>query len=115
MIKRYGGDGRMSKAVIHNDTIYLRGLTVIDNTMDVVDQTKAVLSMAENLLIEHGSDKNHILSAIIHLKDIKLFDQMNSVWDNWIENGHEPARTCVEALMSDEDILVEVTIIAGKK
>jgi enamine deaminase RidA (YjgF/YER057c/UK114 family) len=115
MLKRYDGDGRMSKAVIHNDTIYLRGLTIADKTMDVTQQTQAVLSMVEELLNKHGSDKNHILSAIIHLKEIGLFDQMNLVWDKWVEKGHEPARTCVEAIMSHEDILVEITIIAALK
>lgn len=115
MLTRYDGDGRMSKAVIHNETIYLRGLTIADKNMDIKAQTRGVLDMVEELLNKHGSDKNQILSAIIHLKEIGLFDQMNLVWDNWVEKGHEPARTCVEAVMSHEDILVEITVIAALK
>jgi enamine deaminase RidA (YjgF/YER057c/UK114 family) len=115
MLKRYDGDGRMSKAVVHNETVYLRGLTIADKTMDITAQTEAVLAMVEELLEEHGSDKNHILSALIHLKEIALFDKMNLIWDSWIENGHEPGRTCVEAIMSHDDILVEVTIVAAVK
>lgn len=114
-VRRYEGTGRMSKAVVHNKTVYLCGQTVDDGTMDVKQQTTAVLENIETLLNKYGSDKSRILSAIIHLKSIDLFDEMNEIWDAWIQVGQEPARTCVEALMSAEDILVEITIIAAEK
>ena len=46
------------------------------------EQTAAILSKIENLLNQYGSDKKHILSATIYLKDIDAdFKDMNSVWD----------------------------------
>jgi enamine deaminase RidA (YjgF/YER057c/UK114 family) len=114
-IKRYEGTGRMSKAVVHNGTIYLCGQTAGADSLDVKEQTAGVLLKIEELLDKYGSDKNHILSATIYLKDIALFKEMNQVWDVWVEDGHEPARACVEAKMAAENILVEISIVAAEK
>jgi enamine deaminase RidA (YjgF/YER057c/UK114 family) len=114
-IKRYEGTGRMSKAVVHNGTVYLCGQTAGSDSLDVKEQTAGVLLKIEELLNKYGSDKNHILSAIIYLKDIGLFKDMNQVWDAWVEDGHEPARACVEAKMAAENILVEISIVAAEK
>ena len=114
-IKRYEGTGRMSKAVVHNGTIYLCGQTAGSDVFDVKEQTAAVLLKIEDLLNKYGSDKNQILSATIYLKEISLFKDMNEVWDAWVENGHEPARACVEAKMAAENILVEISIVAAEK
>jgi enamine deaminase RidA (YjgF/YER057c/UK114 family) len=112
-IKRYEGTGRMSRAVIHNNTVYLCGQTHAEG--DVKEQTAEVLKKVEDLLNKYGSDKNHILSANIYLRDMKDFADMNSVWDAWIEDGNEPARACVEARMARESLLVEITIVAAVK
>ena len=62
------------------------------------------------------SDKKHILSATIYLKDIDAdFKDMNSVWDAWVEKGFAPARACVEAKMAREALLVEISIVAAVK
>lgn len=114
-IKRYEGTGRMSKAVVHNGTVYLCGQTAGSDEFDVKEQTAAVLLKIEDLLNKYGSDKNQILSAIIYLKEISLFQDMNEVWDAWVENGHEPARACVEAKMAADNILVEISIVAAEK
>lgn len=112
-IKRHEGNGRMSKVVVHNNTLYLSGQVHAEG--DVKDQTAAILANIEDLLNKYDSDKNHILSATIYLKDMKDFADMNSVWDAWAENGHEPARACVEAKMARECLLVEITVIAAVK
>ena len=112
-IKRFETNERMSKVVLHNNTLYLCGQTHDEG--DVKEQTAAILSKIENLLNQYGSDKNHILSATIYVKDMALFADMNSVWDAWVENGNEPARACVEANMARENLLVEISIVAAKK
>lgn len=112
-IKRYEQTGRMSRIVVYNNTIYLCGQTCGDINKDVKDQTKAVLEKIEELLAKVGSDKTKILSTTIYLKDISLFDDMNSVWDAWVAKGFEPARACVEAKMAKPEILVEMTVIAA--
>lgn len=112
-IKRFEGTGRMSRVVEHNNTIYLCGQTHGQKDADVKEQTRVCLEKVEKLLKAYGSDKRHILSTTIYLSDIALFQEMNSVWDAWVEDGFEPARACVEAKMAREDILVELSVIAA--
>lgn len=114
-IKRYEGTGRMSRAVVHNETIYLCGQTCGDEDKDVKEQTKAVFQKTEDLLNKYGSDKNHILSVTIYLKEMSLFQDMNEVWDEWVEDGFEPARACVEAKMARDVVLVEMSVVAAVK
>lgn len=114
-IKRYEGTGRMSRAVVHNETLYLCGQTCGEENTDIKEQTGVVLEKIERLLDKYGSDKNHILSTTIYLKNIEDFGEMNEVWDNWVKEGYEPTRACVEASMAREDLLVEMTVVAALK
>lgn len=114
-IKRFDGTGRMSRVVSYNGVLYLSGLTAGAAGNTVEEQTKAVLARAEEVLEAHGSDKLHILSTTIYLKNISDFAGMNSIWDNWVVAGNEPARACVEASLAAENILVEMSITAAVK
>ena len=113
-IKRYEGNGRMSKAVVHGNTLYLCGQTSREGG-DVAQQTRDVLAKVEQLLNAYGSDKEHMLSATIYLRDIKDFAAMNEVWDTWVVPGCEPARACVESRLAADIIAVEVVVVAALK
>jgi enamine deaminase RidA (YjgF/YER057c/UK114 family) len=106
---------RMSKIVIHNDTVYLCGQVAEDATKNIQEQTQTMLDKVDVLLSQAGSDREHILSATIYIKSMTLFTQMNDVWDNWVPQGHAPARACVEASMAREELLVEISVVAAVK
>ena len=112
-IQRYEGNGRMSKAVVFNNTIYLCGQTCDEG--NIKEQTATVLAKVEDLLNKYGSDKENILSITIYVKDMKDFADMNAVYDAWVAKGHEPARACVEAKMARENLLVEMSVVAAVK
>ena len=114
-IKRFEGTGRMSRAVVHNNTVYLCGQTCGDPEAGIQEQTKVTLEKIEDLLSKYGSDKQHLLSVTIYLRDIKDFVAMNEIWDAWVEDGHEPARACVEARMARDTLLVEMSVTAATK
>lgn len=114
-IKRFEGTGRMSRVVEHNNTLYLCGQTAKLDGTTIEEQTKGCLKKVEHLLEKYGSDKYHILSVTIYLRDMSLFQGMNSVWDDWTVDGYEPARATVEAKMASPEILVELSVIAAKK
>ena len=106
---------RMSKIVTCGETIYLCG-QVADNADEPIGpQTENMLAKVDALLEEAGSDRSHILSATIYIRDMKDFAAMNEVWDAWVPEGHAPARACVEARMARPELLVEVSVIAAKK
>ena len=113
-IRRIGAGPRMSKAVVHGNTVYLAG-QVADKTKgaSVADQTKEIVGIIDELLKEAGSDKTKILSATIYLSDISTFPQMNSVWDTWVVAGQTPARATVEAKLAAPEYTVEIAVIAA--
>lgn len=114
-IQRQETKQRMSRIVIHNDTVYLCGQVCADATQGIVDQTKTMLEKVDALLLQAGSDREHMLSATIYVRDMKDFAAMNEVWDAWVPEGHAPARACVEARMARPELLVEISVVAAVK
>ncbi|WP_417522613.1 RidA family protein [Marinovum sp.] len=112
MIDRLHTGTRMSKIVKHNGTVYLCGQVGAGDT--VTEQTRDCLSRIDALLAEAGSDRNHILQAIVWLADMADFAEMNAVWDAWVPEGHAPARACGEARLARDALKVEIIITAAE-
>ncbi len=114
-VNKYESNGRFSKVVEHNGVLYLAGQVCNNTEGDIKQQTKETLAKIEDILLKYGSDKEHILSNTVYIRDMALFDEMNSVYDAWVVKGKEPARTCVEAKLASPEKLVEISCIAAKK
>jgi enamine deaminase RidA (YjgF/YER057c/UK114 family) len=114
-IQRQEAKQRMSRAVIHNETIYLCGQVCKDASQGIAEQTATMLEKVDELLLQAGSDREHLLSATIYVRDMKDFEAMNAVWDAWVPEGHAPARACVEARMARAELLVEISVVAAVK
>ena len=104
---------RMSKIVKHHGVVYLCGQ--VGEGESVKEQTESCLARVEALLHEAGSDKEHMLQAIVWLADMADFGEMNAVWDAWVPQGHAPARACGEARLARDDLKVEVIVTAAVK
>jgi enamine deaminase RidA (YjgF/YER057c/UK114 family) len=91
-IERHETGPRMSKAVIHGDTVYLAGI-VADGPKgkSVAEQTKNILSQIDGFLALAGS-----------------------VWDSWVSPGNTPARATVEAKLASPDYKVEIMVVAAR-
>ncbi len=113
-IQRIAPGDRMSGAVVHGDTIYLAGHVSADRGLGVKGQTRAILERIEQRLAEAGSDKSRILSVQIWLADISTFEEMNEVYDAWVDRANPPTRATVEAKLASPDYLVEITAIAAR-
>lgn len=113
MIQRLHTNSRLSRVVIHKDTVYLSGLTADDRSGDVAAQTAQILAKAHSLLTEAGTSRSSLLTAMIWLKDVTQFDAMNEVWEAWIDPAAAPARATVEARLALDDILVEIQFTAA--
>ena len=105
---------RMSRIVKHQGTIYLCGQVAADANTDITEQTSTMLDKVEALLVQAGSDKEHLLSATIYIRDMKDFAAMNAVWDAWVPDGFAPARACVQAAMARDVLLVEISVVAAE-
>ncbi|MBM7070316.1 RidA family protein [Actibacterium sp. 188UL27-1] len=111
MIERLQTSQRMSKIVKHNGVAYLCGQVGDGST--VAEQTIDCLSRVDALLEEAGSDREHILQAVIWLADMVDFAEMNAVWDAWVPKGHAPARACGEAKLARDVLKVEIIVTAA--
>ena len=133
--------GRACPAVIHNNTVFLSGQVPDIPTLatsDITAQTQQTLAKIDGLLEQCGTDRKHIVSTQVWVKDIsrdftkvscalakKVFhrcsrelycsSQMNEVWNNWVgdESQLKGVRACVQSEMARENILVEIKVIAA--
>ena len=111
-IQRIQPGKRMSQAVIHGDTVFLAGQVGAPGA-SVRVQTQAVLQQIEDLLTQAGTDKSRLLSATIWLADMADFEEMNAVWDAWIDGREPPTRATGEARLAAPDYKVEIIIVAA--
>ncbi|GAB3428599.1 RidA family protein [Massilia solisilvae] len=112
-IKRLHVGKRLSETAIHNETVYLAGQIADDTTQGIEGQTREVLANIDRLLNEAGSDKTCILMCQIFITDMANFPGMNSVWDEWVAQGHTPPRATVEAKLANPACLVEIVVTAA--
>ena len=113
-IKRIGVAARYSDAVIHGNTVYLSGHVPEESKgQNISAQTQDVLNQIDETLHDCGTDKTKILSATIYLADMKNFAGMNAVWDQWVAQGHTPARATVEAKLASPDYAIEIVMVAA--
>lgn len=114
-IERIEPGKRLSQAVAFRDLVFLAGQVALDKPgASMTEQTRNVLERIEHLLAQAGSDKSKILMANIWITDMRQFDEMNRVWDEWVPEGCAPARATVEARLASPDYCVEIMVIAAR-
>ncbi len=114
-IIRQDSNARLSRVVIHGDTVYVAGVTSAEQG-DIVAQTRDVLAKIDGYLASAGSDKRHLLSVQIWLKNIEAdFAGMNSVWAEWAPADALPTRATCEARLAAPELLVEIIVTAAIK
>jgi enamine deaminase RidA (YjgF/YER057c/UK114 family) len=113
-IQRFETGPRMSKAVVHGNTVYLAGIVADEpKGKSVTDQTKNILAQIDGFLAKAGTDKSKLLTANIWITDMANFAEMNAVWDAWVSAGNTPARATVEAKLATPDYKVEIMVVAA--
>ncbi len=105
---------RMSQTVVHGNIVYTAGQVADDGSEDVAGQTRQILAKIDGLLAEAGSDKSKLLKATIWLSDISSFNEMNSIWDDWVDPDNTPVRACVESKLAMPELSVEIMVEAAK-
>ena len=113
-IERIDRGPRMSQAAVHGDMVFLAGQVADDTDQDVAGQTRQILAKIEALLARAGSSKEKLLSANVWLSDIAAFNEMNGVWDAWVDKENPPCRACVESRLAAPGYLVEIMVVAAR-
>ena len=114
-VERHEVGARMSKVVVHGDTVYLAGIVAdAAKGKSMTEQTRDILSQIDGFLRKAGTDKSKLLSANIWITDMANFAEMNAQWDAWVSPGNTPARATVEAKLASPDYKVEIMVVAAK-
>ncbi len=113
MVQRFDVGARLSEMAIHNGVVYLAGQIPEDPNLDIEGQTLQVLQAIDRLLERAGTDKRKLLMVQIFLVDLKDFEGMNRVWDNWVVPGHTPPRATVQANLASPKWRLEVVATAA--
>ena len=111
MIERIHISERSSKIVKHNAIAYLTGQVAEGDTIQ--EQVSKCLQKIETLLEEAGSSKEQMLRVTIWLADMDDFKGLNEIWNDWVPEGHAPARACGQAKLAREELKVEFIVDAA--
>jgi enamine deaminase RidA (YjgF/YER057c/UK114 family) len=93
--------------------IYIAGQVAEDTSLDVTGQTRQVLGYIDALLQRAEANKSHIVQARIYLASVGDYLTMNAVWDDWVAQGHTPARATVGAKLISSEYKVEIECVAA--
>ena len=103
----------ISGVVVRGDTVNVRGVTA-DPVGDIRTQTRQVLQRIDNYLALGGTDKSKLLMAQVWLTDFRLFDDMNAVWNEWVDQENPPVRACLRSELWRPGMLVEIMVTAAR-
>lgn len=112
-LKRNGGNGRRSLSVVHGQTLYTSGITSTDLDADITGQVEDVLRVIDNILARNGTDKSRVLTATVTLADMADYGAFNAVWDAWIVDGCEPARSVTGGALAVPEYKVKIAVVAA--
>ncbi|SIT19668.1 RidA family protein [Achromobacter sp. MFA1 R4] len=114
-IVRMDSNERLSRIVIHGDTVYVAGVTSTA-AGGIAAQTRDVLDKIDGYLARANTDKSRLLSVQIWLKDIERdFAGMNEVWAQWAPPRAMPTRATCEARLAGPEMLVEIIVTAAAR
>jgi 2-iminobutanoate/2-iminopropanoate deaminase len=97
------------------DWVFLSGQGSLNAANDVVgetieEQTERTLQNIEHLLNAAGCELSDVVSVLVHLSDLALFDRYNQVYERFFPDP-KPVRTTVGAQLLG-GLLVEITVTA---
>ena len=114
-VQRLDPGPRASGIVVHNDVAYFTTIPdrPFDPALSAADQTRQILRRVDERLARLGIDKSRILTTQIWLNDMRWFEQMNAVWDAWIDPAHPPSRACAAVVLGNPNLKVEMIMTAA--
>jgi 2-iminobutanoate/2-iminopropanoate deaminase len=111
--------GPYSPGLVVGDWIFLSGQGGFDPRTgqlisdDIAGQTAQVFRNIEALLHSAGAGLDDVVSCLVHISDLALFDEFNAGYERHFPGPAKPVRTTVRADLV-AGMLVEVTVTAGQ-
>ena len=85
------------------------------DTDDLYEQTVSTLARIDAILAEMDTDRTRAITATVYITDISQKAEMDRAWCEWVGDDptHWPQRACVQAALSEND-LVEVVLMVAR-
>ena len=110
--------GGYSQAFRVGDLVYTAGVTAHDPVTqqlaapgDMAQQTRQVLRNLEQILLEAGSDLEHVFKTLVFVADIDQFDVFNEAYKEFFPEN-PPARSTMEIGKFKNGMMIEIEAIA---
>jgi len=114
MITRFPGlTPTRSRAVVHDGLVFTVAVSP-DGKAGFYEQTVKALRRIDESLAMSGTDKGHILSALVFIADIARKEDMNRAWDEWVDRDNPPMRACLGVDLEPPH-LVEIVVTAAQR
>ncbi|PAF44015.1 RidA family protein [Helicobacter sp. 11S02596-1] len=108
MIKRYDQNHLMSQVVCYEGRFETAGQIAKNPQADIRIQTAEALEAIDVLLEKIGADKSHLTRIQMWMADISGFEEMNAVYEKWLEGHQKPVRACVQSGLIAGGYLIEI-------
>ena len=111
--------GPYSHAVRAGDFIFVSGQAALDPKTNqfqigtVEEETRRTIENIESILTAAGADLGDVVKCSVFLSDIRDFQAMNGVYEEYFGKA-KPARTTVQATLPAQGIKVEIDCVAYK-
>lgn len=101
--------------------VFLSGILAADDLsageeafVSVATETATCLRLIERMLASVSLKMTDVTSVLVHMTDLKDFDEMNASYEAFFEEGAEPVRTCVQVAGLLENARIEITCQAHR-
>jgi enamine deaminase RidA (YjgF/YER057c/UK114 family) len=114
MIQRFGPSRLAStrgRSVIYNGVVTTVATSATKEPSLYTQACNAFAAIDRNL-IEAGTDKSRILTAMVYISDMRDKPELNRAWDEWVDRGNLPMRACLGVDLEGDD-LVEIVVTAA--
>ncbi|BBK34908.1 enamine deaminase RidA (YjgF/YER057c/UK114 family) [Stella humosa] len=107
------GLDRASQVVVYNGVVNFvtTGNRPFGGT--AAEQAAQCLARAEERLAAAGSSKSKLLTVQIWLTDMRYFQEVNAVYDAWLDQANLPVRCCAKVELAHPDLKVEMIFSAA--
>jgi 2-iminobutanoate/2-iminopropanoate deaminase len=107
----------VSHAVKVGNLVFVSGSTPFDINHEIVKgdfraQMHQVMKNLSAILEAAGSSLEKVVKVNVFLQRIRDFQEMNEIYRTYFKEGNYPARSTIEATLTNTDFLIEIECIA---
>jgi enamine deaminase RidA (YjgF/YER057c/UK114 family) len=103
---------RSCQIAVHNGLAYFVATPdkPYDPSLSAGEQMKQALELVDERLKIVDSDKRDVLMVQVWLSDIRYFQEVNRVWDAWVDQENLPVRCCCAVDLGNTDMKLELVV-----